>query len=410
MTTETASDAGTDSSGLPAWPMRRTCPFQAPEQYAEMRAQNPISRVVFPSGRIVWAVTSHALMRQVLSDPRFSANKAHPDFPNPSPGFAEGARLFEKSLIAMDGPEHAKHRRMIAAEFTAKRTKAMRPHVQRIVDSCVEQMLAGSRPVDLVAAFSLPVTTQMICELLGVPYADREFFHTVTHTLAYRGTTAERRVAAAVELVTYLDGVVTAAEREPGDDVLGRLIVKYREAGEYDHERLIHTAWTLLTAGHETTANMISLSTVTLLEHPDQLAAFRADPGLTGQAVEELLRLLSISDGGTGRLAMEDIEIGGVLIRKGEAVVTLAAAANHDPEAFDHPGELDIHRKVRGHLAFGHGVHNCVGQSLARLELEIALPTLFARIPGLKLAVPADTLRYKDDAQVYGLYELPVTW
>jgi cytochrome P450 len=314
--------------------------------------------------------------------------------------------VFKPSLISMDPPEHGPARRAVVGEFTVKRMAALRPRIQEIVDEHIDAMLAGPRPADLVQALSLPVPSLVICELLGVPYADHDFFQARTTALLRRTTPADKRVAAVTELNSYLDELITRKTKEPTDDLLGRQI----QRGESERDDLVALAFLLLVAGHETTANMISLGTIGLLEHPEDIAAIKADPGKTLGAVEELLRYYTIVDFATSRFAKEDVEIGGQLIRAGEGVLGLANTANHDPDVFANPFDLDIERGARHHVAFGFGAHQCLGQNLARMELQIVFDTLFRKIPGLKLAVPAAELPFKDDANVYGVYELPVTW
>jgi cytochrome P450 len=319
-------------------------------------------------------------------------------------------RDFRPSLISMDAPEHGPARRAVVGEFTVKRIQAMQPRIQQIVDGCIDALLATPRPADLVEALSLPVPSLVICELLGVPYRDHAFFQSRTGRFIRRTTSQEERTAAVDELRSYLDELVTEKEQEPGDDLLGRQIRKQREKGAIDHEALVSLAFLLLVAGHETTANMISLGTLALLENPRSLAAIRQDPGRTPGAVEELLRYFTIVEFATSRVAVEDVELGGVLIRAGEGVVGLGNAANHDPAVFEHPDELDVERGARHHVAFGYGPHQCLGQNLARAELQIVFDTLLRRIPSLALAVPVDELPFKDDANIHGLYQLPVTW
>ncbi|MBV8931565.1 MAG: cytochrome P450, partial [Kutzneria sp.] len=231
-----------------------------------------------------------------------------------------------------------------------------------------------------------------------------------TKMVLNRNSTVEERFAASDRLNQYMDELVTAKEAAPGDDLLSRLIIKNRQAVTLDHLDLVGMASLLLLAGHETTANMISLGVVALLERPDELAELRTSPGLLPQAIEEMLRYFSIVDTATSRVALADIEIGGITIREGEALVIAVNAANWDDEVFAEPQRLDIHRSARHHVAFGFGVHQCLGQNLARLELEIVFETLFRRIPGLRLTVPAADLPYKDDAAIYGIHEVPVTW
>jgi cytochrome P450 len=394
---------------VPTFPMQRTCPFSPPAEYGELREATPITRALLPSGRHAWLVTRHADVRAVLTDPRFSSDRRHPDFPRLIK-FPQPSLNFTPSLIGMDPPEHGPARRAVVGEFTVKRIQALRPRIQEIVDDCIDAMLAGPRPTDLVQALSLPVPSLVICELLGVPYADHEFFQSRSKLLFSRTTSPQARQVGIDELRSYLDDLVTGKEREPSEDLLGRQVLRQRQTATEDHAALVSLAFLLLIAGHETTANMISLGTVALLENPEQLAVIRADPGKTPAAVEELLRYFTIVDTATSRLALEDVELGGVHIRAGEGVIALGNAANRDPEAFDDPDALDVERGARHHVAFGFGAHQCLGQNLARTELQIVFDTLFQRIPALRLATTVGNLPFKDDVVIYGLHALPVTW
>ncbi|MGI8313306.1 cytochrome P450 [Saccharopolyspora hattusasensis] len=393
-----------------AYPKVRVCPFAPEPEYAKLRAETPIAKVPMVGGGNAWLVTRHDFVRQVLGDPRMSSDRRRPGFPQLSPDQRAVVTDMAPSLIGMDPPEHSEARRAVLGEFTVRRIEAMRPRIQEIVDDCIDEMLAGPRPVDLVRSLSLPVPSLVICELLGVPYADHDFFQERSSLMLRKTVSAESRRAAVEDIRKYLDELVAGKERELADDLIGRQIRKQRDAGAVDHDALVRMAFLLLIAGHETTANMISLGTLALLENPDQLAELVADPAKTLPAVEELLRYFTIVEAATSRTALEDVEIGSVLIRAGEGVVALGTAANRDPEVFDRPDELDIKRNARGHVAFGFGPHQCLGQNLARLELQIVFDTLFRRLPGLRLAVGVDDLPFKSDANVYGIYEMPVTW
>ncbi|MFD5753522.1 cytochrome P450 [Streptomyces sp. NPDC127033] len=391
-------------------PIPRACPYAPPGEYEQLREEAPIARVTLPTGATAWAVSRHEDIRTLLADPRFSSDRGAPGFPALSEGAQELAAKALPTMISMDPPEHGPARRSVLGEFTVRRMRALQPRIQQIVDECLDAMLAGPRPADLVTALSLPVPSLVICEQLGVPYADHEFFQRHSSQLISRTAAVPKKVHARDELHAYLESLIADKEREPTDDLLGRQILKHREACTYDREELIGLAFLLLIAGHETTANMISLGTMALLEHPDELAALRADPARTPAAVEELLRSFTIADAAVSRVAAADVELGGVLIRKGEGVLVLSNAGNHDPAVYPRPDELDIERGARNHLAFGFGAHQCLGQNLARMELQIVFDTLFRRVPGLKLAAPVEKLAFKDDSTVYGIYELPVSW
>ncbi|MQA97541.1 MAG: cytochrome P450 [Streptosporangiales bacterium] len=394
----------------PVYPMARTCPMSPPLEYAKLRERGPVSRARLPDGRPVWLVTGHAETRAVLADPRVSSDRTAPGYPSPFVVTRELVKQGGPSMVGQDPPEHGRTRRPTITEFSVKRVRELRPRIQEIVDEHISALLAGPRPADLVPALSLPVPSLVICELLGVPYADRALFQSRTALMISNSTPPERRLAASQEILDYFDVLITAKETRGDDDVLGRVMARHRAEGTYDHRAAVQLARLLLIAGHETTANMISLGTVALLEHPEQRAELVADPELVPQAVEELLRFFTIADTVTIRTARADIEIGGVTIREGEGLVALGAAADHDPVVFADPGTLDIHRDARHHVAFGYGIHQCLGQNLARAELEIVFGTLFRRIPGLRLAAPVEELAFKTDAVVYGMHALPVTW
>ena len=418
--TRIAESAGggttTDVEGV--FPGVRSCPFAAPAQYGPMREQ-PITKVSLAgfAGTDVqneaWWVSRHEDARAILNDRRFSSDRRRENFPivNGDEKTRERFRAQVPSMIGLDGAEHAVARRAVIGEFTVKRIAAMRPRIQQIVDEFVDKMLAGeNREVDLVQALSLPVPSLVICEMLGVPYEDHGYFQGRTSAIIRRSSTPEQRATAFEELRAYLDKLITAKEAQPGDDLFSRQIARQREEGAVDHAGLVSMAFLLLVAGHETTANMISLGVVGLLNNPEQLAAIKADPTKTPLAVEELLRYFTIVEMVTSRVATEDVEIGGATIKADDGVVVSGLSANWDPDVFADPERLDVERGARHHIAFGYGPHQCLGQNLARLELQIVFDTLFRRIPELRLAVPVDDVDFKTDANIYGVYELPVTW
>ncbi|MFE4019655.1 cytochrome P450 [Streptomyces sp. NPDC059101] len=395
-------------SSPPEFPMPRAagCPFDPPPALRETQAQGPLTKVRLWDGSTPWLVTRYADQRALLIDPRVSADVTRPGYPSAAP--VSGNTI---GFILMDDPEHARQRRMVTAPFAVKRVEALRPRVQQIVDERIEALLAGPRSVDLVEAFALPVPSLVICELLGVPYDDHDFFQENSRILINRNVTPEQRTTAHGRLSDYLDGLIGEKLARPADDLLSGLAQRV-EAGELTRLDAARMGVLLLIAGHETTANMIALGTLALLEHPEQLAALRAsdDPKIVAKAVEELLRYLHITHGGRRRVALADIEIAGRTIRAGDGLVFPNDIANRDPDAFPDPDRLDLHRDARHHVAFGFGVHQCLGQSLARVELQVAYGTLYRRIPTLRLAAPLADIPFKHDGSVYGVYELPVTW
>jgi cytochrome P450 len=392
-----------------SFPPPRHCPFQAAEGHLARRESGPLTKATLKSGQEAWVASRHADVRAMLTDPAFSANRLDPDFPQLAVRRLPREKT-PRTLQFMDGPEHAGARRAVVGEFTVRRLATLRPRIQQIVDDHVDALLAGPRPADLVAALALPVPSLVICELLGAPYRDHEYFQARTKTLLSRTVTKDDMLTALAELRSYMDDLVTAKEADPGDDLIGRQIRQHRANGTEDHDELTSMALLLLMTGHETTANMIALGTVALLQRPEQAEQLRRDPSRTPAAVEELCRHFTIVEWISSRVAVADTEIGGVPIKAGEGVVTMNLAANHDPAVFAEPYDVNFGRGGRNHLAFGYGAHACVGQNLARLELRIVFDTLLARIPTLRVAVPLEQLPIRDEAASYGLNALPVDW
>ncbi|MEU6237073.1 cytochrome P450 [Kitasatospora sp. NPDC047058] len=393
---------------LPA-PHDSGCPFAPPPAYTEAARAASVTRAGLLDGSSCWLVTGYPEVRTVLSDRRFSADARRPEFPVLIPGRRELIAA-NPSFLRLDDPEHARLRRMVTGDFLVKRVEAMRPGIQQIVDEAVDRMAAAGSPADLVARYALPVPSLVICLLLGVPYEDRQLFQDLSRVLI--STTADEAQVgrAQQELLDYLGGLAAQKRHRPGDDILSRLVARE----DLSLREIASTGLLLLVAGHETTANMIALSTLLLLRHPEQ-AARLADPAAVPGAVEELLRLLTIVHTGLPRVALEDVELGGTLIRAGEGVIAMLSTANRDEELFRAPGgrpadELDVDRDARRHVAFGFGVHQCLGQPLARAELQIALATLFRRLPGLRLASPDAEPAVRPDSLITGLRELPVAW
>lgn len=392
------------------FPMTREarCPFDPPPAGIAAQQAAPLTRVELSDGSTPWLATRYAEQRALLSDPRMSADITRPGYPIPGGGDGAGSAF---SFILMDDPEHARLRRMVTAPFMVKRVEAMRPAVQQIVDDLLDDMLEADAPVDLVEAFALPMPSLVICRLLGVPFSDHDLFQSNSKILINREASKDQQRQAVGALVEYLHALLRLKSEEPAEDVFTDLARRV-EAGELGSDDAAMMGVLLLVAGHETTANMIALGTLALLEHPDQLQRLREDndPALVTSAVEELLRYLTIVHDGRKRVALEDVEIAGQVIRAGEGVIMATDLGNRDPRAFPEPDTLDLGRDARHHIAFGFGVHQCLGQPLARMELQAAYSTLFRRIPGLKLAVPLDEVPFKHDGSVYGVYELPVTW
>ncbi len=392
-------------------PMERDAgPFGPPRHITRLREARPVSPMVFPDGHEGWLVTGYDAVRQLMADTRFSSRQdvgvLHVPYEIPGmPIATEPSPLVPGLFIAMDPPDHTRLRRRLTGAFTVKRMKQLEVRINDIAERQLDQVARLTPPVDLVREFALPVPSLVICELLGVPYTDRENFQVNSAKFLVKDQPLEEKMAAYGALTTYLAELVTHKRAVPGEHILSDL-------ARYDDltiEELTGAAFLLLLAGHETTANMLALGTFALLQHPEQLAELRANPDLLPDAVEELLRYLSIADI-FYRYATEDLELGGEAIGKGSTVVVSLLAANRDPRRFDNPDTLDIHRKARGHLSFGHGVHQCLGQQLARIEMRAGFEGLLRRFPTLELAVPASEVKLKTDMNIYGVHELPVTW
>ncbi|MFJ6052489.1 cytochrome P450 [Streptomyces sp. NPDC092307] len=390
-----------------AFPQDRTCPYHPPAAYEPLRENRPLSRVALFDGRSVWVVTGHAEARALLSDARLSSDRTNAAFPAPTRRF-KGIRSRRAALLGVDDPEHNRQRRMLIPTFSVRRMAAMRPQIQETVDRLIDAMVAHGTRAELVGSFALPVPSMVICSLLGVPYTDHEFFEGQSRRLL-RGPEPADVEDARRRLDTYLETLIRKKRTDPGDGLLDELIATRLETGETTVEELVDLAVILLIAGHETTANMISLGTFTLLRHPEQLSELREEPSLMSEAVEELMRFLSIADGML-RVATEEIEVGGVTIRPDEGVVFSTSVINRDETVFEEPDSLDWNRPTRHHLAFGFGIHQCLGQNLARAEMEIALGTLFRRLPGLRLAADPDEIPFKPGDTIQGMLELPVAW
>ncbi|KPI13138.1 Linalool 8-monooxygenase [Actinobacteria bacterium OK074] len=394
---------------IPEFPMARAagCPFDPPPGLLAKQREGRLAKVRLWDGSTPWLVTRYDDQRTLLGDPRVSADATRPGYPRIMPVTSQSSISF----IMMDDPDHARLRRMVTAPFTIKRMAALRPAVQKIVDDLIDDLLAGPQPADLVQEFALPVPSLVICELLGVPYADHDFFQENSSVLIQRDATPEARGAAGENLRAYLDDLVGQKTAAPADALLTGLGERVK-AGELTRDEVAQMGVLLLIAGHETTANMIALGTLALLEHPDQLALLRDtdDPKLVASAVEELLRYLNITHSGRRRVVLEDIEIAGQVLRAGDGIITPNDIGNRDADVFPDPGRLDLTRDARRHVAFGFGVHQCLGQPLARLELQVVYSTLYRRIPTLRLATEVERLSFKHNGSVYGVYELPVAW
>jgi cytochrome P450 len=380
----------------------RGCPFDPPAALAPLREERPLRPMRYPDGHVGWLATGHAVIRAILADPRFSSrpDRMHfptdrplPDGPMPPPPPGQ--------FISVDAPEHTRYRSLLTGKFTVRRMRQLTARVEEVTAEHLDAMQRTGPDADLVTAYAQPIPALLICELLGAPYADRDFFLEHTATFNDQNATGEQQVTSIDALGGFLHDLVLAKRAAPTDDLLSDLT-----GSDLTDEELTNVAFLLLGAGLDTTANMIALGTFALLSDPEQVDLLRADPD---RAVEELLRYLSIAHTGV-RSALEDVELDGQLIRAGDTVTISVEAANRDPRKFPNPDVLDLRRKATGHLAFGHGIHQCLGQQLARVELGVAMPALFERFPTLRLAVAPEDVPLRVDSDILGVRRLPVTW
>ncbi|MGW0163425.1 cytochrome P450 [Mycobacterium sp. NPDC003323] len=395
---------------LPPVHMRRNG-FDPVPELAEIRDADGVRSVVSALGNPVHLITRYEDVKTVLSDHEHFSNTRPPGFVLPgAPAMSdeELARTRAGNLLGQDPPEHQRLRRMLTPEFTIRRMKRLEPRITEIVEERLDAMAAAGPPADLVSQFALPVPSLVICELLGVPVEDRPAFeHRSARQLDLSLPIAER-MALQQQSRDYMQSLVTRARRAPGEDILGMLI---REHGDdLTDDELVGIAGLLLLAGHETTSNMLGLGTLALLRSPEQLAMVRDDPDAIGPAIEELLRWLSVVHHAIPRFTTTEVQLSGVTIPAGMLVFASLPAGNRDPAFVDSPDELNIRRGAAGHLAFGHGVHHCLGAPLARMEMRIAFPALLRRFPSLALAEPFEDVEFRSFHFIYGLRSLAVRW
>lgn len=393
-------------SVLPGLPMQRPDgqPFDPPAELARIREEQPLRRMLFPDGHLGWLATGHAEVRAVLADRRFSSRYELLHLPFSIPGADELPAAAPGDLSGVDAPHHTRYRRLLAGKFTVRRMRQLADRTAQITADTLDAMERQGPPLDLVTAYAQPIPALLICEMLGVPYEDRQQFQDHALTMTGLNATMEERGQAWLAVTEYIDRLARAKRADPTDDILSDMT-----DSDLTDDELAGLGSFLLGAGLDTTANMLGLGVFALLEHREQLEAWRAEPELSDTAVEELMRYLSITPIGA-RAALEDVEIGGQLIKAGETVALSIQAANRDPLRFAQPDVLDIRRNAGGQLGFGFGAHQCLGQHLARMEMRVAFPALLSRFPTLRLAQPADTVPLRSDCDIYGVYRLQVAW
>lgn len=405
-----------DQAGvLPLFPFERPDDGPPPE-YGGLRERGSLQKVRLPNGKAAWLATRYEDVRALLADNRLSADARKEGYPQLS-----ASRPVVASTTAVlpinytDQPEHTRLRRALMPEFTLARVRELKPLIDGVINDLMDRMLGHGAPVDLIRHFALPVPTTVILKLLGIPYADHAFFHERANRIVATDLDPALARQAQDELRGRMLEFIRAKEKNPDahDDIIGRLGRDQIRTGNLNYDEACSLCQSLVIAGHETTASTIALGTLSLLRNPGTFARLRDDTSLklVDQAVEEMLRFWSIAHYIGMRVALEDLEYGGVTIKAGDGVLAQIMAANHDPAVFANPGSFDIERRSKHHhVAFGYGIHQCIGQQLARMELRSVFNVLPKRIPTLRLAVPLEELAFKRGALAHGLEALPLTW
>ncbi|WP_246064317.1 cytochrome P450 [Nonomuraea longispora] len=391
---------------------RRPGPFDPPDVFSRIRDQHPLTPMTFADGHEGWLASSHRIVRKILADDRFSNRRELMHLPIDR-NISQKRQPSEPGMfIRMDPPEHTRYRRLLIAQFTVHRIKQLEPKITAVIQDCLDAMERSGPPVDLIEEFAVPIPSAVICDLLGIPESDRGDFQQAMGVAVDLNTKQDDLIEAFITMQSLFPPLIDSKRVRPTDDFYSDLI----NNSNLTDEELTNIGFMLFGAGFETTANMLGLGAFALLEHPGQVEALRHDRSLIDSTVEELLRYLTIIHIGPMRAALEDVDIEGVTVKKGQVVCMSLAAANRDPACFDDSDRLDITRFARagkrnmGHLAFGHGIHQCLGQQLARSEMRLAFPALFDRFPDLRLALPPDEVPTRDAMVIYGVQRLPVMW
>ncbi|MDX8148932.1 cytochrome P450 [Lentzea sp. BCCO 10_0061] len=385
-------------------PLERQNPFDPPAEVTAIRDKAPISRLRFADGHLGWLVTGYHQLREVFGSPKFSSSRENHHLLDPRFQGSDDPGNF----VSQDPPDHTRMRKMLQGQFTVRRMNQLSDWIGEIVENQIKHLRSLGNRADLVKEFTLPIPSLVICAILGIDYDERHRFQEDTEMLASQNTSPEELMAALHRIRSFIGELVVRKKANPGDDMLSGLLV----TGGPTDEEASNMALLLLLAGHETTANMLGLGTFALLQHPDQLKILKDEPEIIDNAVEELMRYLSVPHFGPLRTALEDVEIDGHVIKAGDTVLAHLPTANRDPKKFPgNPDELDLRREApHHHLAFGHGIHQCLGHQLARIEMRLGLSRLFQEFPDLRLDVKPEEVPLRTDMLLYGVHSLPVTW
>ncbi|MER7195484.1 cytochrome P450 [Streptomyces flaveolus] len=406
---EMAPELATAASKVRRYPFGETVRLDLHPLFAQLRREEPVSRVQLPYGGQGWLVTRYEDARLVFTDPRFSraGTADREDIPRIMP-----QPLRANEIASMDPPDHTRLRKLVSKAFTSRRVEQLRPRAQQIVDERLSAIEEAGPVADLVRDVALPLPVTVICEMLGVPPQDQHRFQDFSHAvLSVTPDSVHRYEAALAALESYLAEVVEERRARPTDDLLGALVVARDKEDRLSEEELVKLGVALLIAGHQTTANQIANFLYVLLTEPQHWTLLHQRPDLVPDAIEELLRFIPLGlGGGFARIATEDVAVGGVTVRAGESIIVSSQAANRDEAVFKNAEELDLTRAHNPHMAFGYGIHHCLGAHLARLELQIVLGSVLRKFPTLRLAVPADEVPWKTGLSVRGPESLPVSW
>ncbi|MGM7775810.1 cytochrome P450 [Arthrobacter sp. KNU-44] len=392
----------------PRFPQLRNDPMKPPSAYEQWREQAGVVPAALHSNQRAWVVLRHDAVREALEHPGISVDAQHPHYPKVRKGVT--SRSNDTMLRHMDAPMHGKFRRMMAGQFTLKRVNELRPELQRIVSEAIDGIMAAGEPVDLHKEVSLVIPTKVICALLGVDYSYSADIQRLSAVTTSASASAEELAAAAGEMYTLLDAIITEQVNEPRDGLIGKLIRDHMGTGEIEHRQVLGQSFMIIVAGHETTANTISMGMLQLFEQPDIRKRVTKDLSLIPGMVEDMIRMHSLVDGTLSRVAKEDMVIGGQEVKDGDGVVVNISAPNFDPRYWENPYKLNIDRNDRNHVSFGAGAHSCLGQNLARAELYLVFEQLLTRIPTMRVADVHDAVQMQNDGFIYGVRRLMVEW
>jgi cytochrome P450 len=398
---------------LPVWPwyeLNRDCPLDPPPLLSRLMEEPGLAKIVTVMGDEAWLATRHEDAVAVLGDRNFSADRQRPGFPFVGPP----RPIPPGNFIHIDPPGHTRLRRLVTRNFTVGTVERLRPGIQERISLLLDDIDLAGPPADLKKSLALPLPVQTIAALIGIPAGDAHLFPDATREFMRTGVPIDAVRERVRPLKAYLENLVAMKQRTPGEDLISHLLLDSEPGGQITRDELVGISMVLMLGGYETTSNMIALSILMLLTEPEQLAEVKRDPGLVKGAVEEALRYTSVIHTGLPRIAIADTEVGGQKIRAGEGVIVALAAANRDGRAFGDPDRFDVHR-FDGHresptMAFGYGIHQCLGQTLARVQMQLALEALLDRFPGLRLAAPLADVPFRHDMSLYGIHELPVAW